>query len=135
MWAGVGGWVGMSVDACKWEGCGAASAAGPSSAAGFEASWTLLPPTWWPPASHQSSLPSHPRLLFCVCRLVSEFMEFSPASVVADAAENLSGDPILHIVHTKVGGAGRMAQWGGGGQKAARVAVVQVALVAEERAC
>lgn len=29
-------------------------------------------------------------------------MEFSPASVVADAAENLSGDPLLHMVHTKV---------------------------------
>lgn len=29
-------------------------------------------------------------------------MEFSPASVVADAAESLSGDPILHMVHTKV---------------------------------
>lgn len=28
-------------------------------------------------------------------------MEFSPASVVADAAENLSGDPLLHMVHTK----------------------------------
>jgi hypothetical protein len=30
-------------------------------------------------------------------------MEHSPASVVADAAENLSGDPLLHIVHTKEG--------------------------------
>lgn len=28
-------------------------------------------------------------------------MEFSPASVVADAAENLCGDPLLHMVHTK----------------------------------
>lgn len=36
-------------------------------------------------------------------RLVSEFMEFSPASVVADAADNLCGDPLLHMVHTKVG--------------------------------
>ena len=35
------------------------------------------------------------------CRLLAEFMEFSPASVVADAAENLSGDPLLHMVHTK----------------------------------
>lgn len=38
-----------------------------------------------------------------VHRLISEFMEHSPASVVADAAENLSGDPILHMVHTKEG--------------------------------
>ncbi|KAL4423682.1 hypothetical protein ABPG75_000983 [Micractinium tetrahymenae] len=36
-------------------------------------------------------------------RLISEFMEFSPASVVADAAESLSGDPLLHMVHTKEG--------------------------------
>ncbi|PSC67267.1 pumilio-like protein 24, partial [Micractinium conductrix] len=38
-----------------------------------------------------------------VHRLVSEFMEFSPASVVADAADNLCGDPLLHMVHTKEG--------------------------------
>ncbi|PRW61613.1 pumilio-like protein 24 [Chlorella sorokiniana] len=38
-----------------------------------------------------------------VHRLLAEFMEFSPASVVADAAENLSGDPLLHMVHTKDG--------------------------------
>ena len=35
-------------------------------------------------------------------RLLSEFMQFSPASVVADAAETLSGEPMLHMVHTKV---------------------------------
>ncbi|KAI3432645.1 hypothetical protein D9Q98_004191 [Chlorella vulgaris] len=38
-----------------------------------------------------------------VHRLISEFMEFSPASVVADGAENLLGDPLLHMVHTKEG--------------------------------
>ncbi|PSC67012.1 pumilio-like protein 24 [Micractinium conductrix] len=36
-----------------------------------------------------------------VHRLVSEFMEFSPASVVADAADNLCGDPLLHMEGVK----------------------------------
>ena len=30
-------------------------------------------------------------------------MAHSPASLVADAAEALSGDPLLHMVHTKEG--------------------------------
>jgi c-di-GMP-related signal transduction protein len=35
-------------------------------------------------------------------RLLSEYMELAPASLVADAAENLAGEPLLHMVHTKV---------------------------------
>jgi hypothetical protein len=36
-------------------------------------------------------------------RLVAEYIEFAPASLVADAAESLSGDPLLHMVHTRDG--------------------------------
>eukprot|EP00887_Chlorella_sp_A99_P001683 scaffold8.g1683.t1 len=38
-----------------------------------------------------------------VHRLVAEYMEHAPASLVADAAEYLSGEPLLHMVHTKDG--------------------------------
>ena len=37
------------------------------------------------------------------CRLVAEFLECSPASLVADAVESLCGEPLLHMVHTKEG--------------------------------
>ena len=36
-------------------------------------------------------------------RLVAEFLECSPASLVADAVESLCGEPLLHMVHTKEG--------------------------------
>lgn len=36
-------------------------------------------------------------------RLLAEYFEHAPASLVADAAEYLSGEPLLHIVHTKEG--------------------------------
>lgn len=44
-------------------------------------------------------------------RLLSEYMELAPASLVADAAENLAGEPLLHMVHTKVGLAGQRGDW------------------------
>ena len=58
--------------------------------------------------------------------LIAEFMEASPASVVADSAENLCGDPLLHMVHTKVGRGRRdgppiaghaRTPWGVGGRR------------------
>ncbi|GAB4820309.1 hypothetical protein N2152v2_007355 [Parachlorella kessleri] len=36
-------------------------------------------------------------------RLVAEFLECCPASLVADAVESLCGEPLLHMVHTKEG--------------------------------
>ena len=36
-------------------------------------------------------------------RLVAEYLEAAPASLVADAVESLSGEPLLHMVHTKDG--------------------------------
>ncbi len=36
-------------------------------------------------------------------RLISEFLEVAPATMVADAAETLSGEALLHMVHTRAG--------------------------------
>lgn len=36
-------------------------------------------------------------------RLAAEYMSAAPASLVADAAESLSGEALLHMVHTKDG--------------------------------
>lgn len=36
-------------------------------------------------------------------RLAAEYMTAAPASLVADAVESLTGEPLLHMVHTKEG--------------------------------
>lgn len=36
-------------------------------------------------------------------RLTAEYLTHSPTSLVADAVESLSGEPLLHMIHTKDG--------------------------------
>lgn len=61
---------------------------------------------WRTPTSAAPSmrlLTRHVHSWHAVCRLLAEYLEHAPASLVADAVEYLSGEPLLHMVHTKEG--------------------------------